>query len=183
MGPKRLRIGANLLATLGCALLVLACPSSTPTPAAGASTFCNALMGGGVVMLGATFNATGLRVSIQSPPDIYPSVVFFAALPGTSLQAITYDETNGTAATTLVMEAQTGGVTWFQASAADAETGTFSLTITDAGQAVAVDGGTSWPAPQGCLSVTLLPEGNLTDAGLGLVVNAPPSTSFCPCPF
>jgi hypothetical protein len=177
-----LRIGTYFLATLVCSVAAAGCPNSSPTAAAGTATFCNALTGGGVVVLGATSTANGLRLTIQSPPGTYPSVNFFAALPGNSLEAITYDETNGSAATTLVVEAATGGVTWFQASAENADTGSFSLTLTDAGEAVPVDGGISWPAPQGCLSATLLPNGNLTDAGLGLVVNAPPTTSFCPCP-
>jgi hypothetical protein len=177
-----LRIGALLFVATLCLAVVAGCPSSAPATAAGAATFCNALTGSDLVLLGATSTADGLRLTIQSPPGTYPSVAFFAALPGTVLQAITYDETNGTAATTLVREAVTGGVTWTQASAEDAVTGSFSLVLSDAGQAVAIDGGTSWPAPQGCLTATLLPLGNLTDAGLGLVINAPP-TAGCGCPL
>ena len=142
------------------------CPSSTPPTAAGSATFCNALTGSVVVVLTGTATAPGLSFTILSPDGDYPALQFFASLPGTSLEAITYDDTNGTGASTRVEEAPTGGVIWQQASAADVDVGTFSLVLTDAGASVPIDGGTLWPAPQGTLTVTLLPVGTLTDAGL-----------------
>jgi hypothetical protein len=176
----RLRRAARLLAvTLSAA--TAGCPSSTPPLAAGSATFCDALTGSVVVELGATSTAVGLRFSIQSPPGDYPALQFFAALPGTTLEAITYDETNGTGATTLVEEAPAGGVTWTQASAQTADTGSFSLVLTDAGVSAAIDGGTRWPAPQGTLTATLVPVGTLTDAGLLVLVYAPASFSAA-CP-
>ena len=177
-GISRLRRAARLLAvTLSAA--TAGCPSSTPPTAAGTATYSNALTGSVVVELGATSTAEGLRFSVQSPQGDYPALQFFAALPGATLEAITYDETNGTGATTLVEEAPTGGVTWTQASAETADTGSFSLTLTDAGESIAIDGGTSWPAPKGCLAARLVPLGTLTDAGLLVLVNAPTGVG-CP---
>lgn len=128
-------------------------------------------MGASVVTLSATSSADGLRFSIQTGADIYPALTFFASLPGTTLEAITYDALNGTGATTLVTEAATGGITWMQTSAANASAGAFALVLTDAGPAVAIDGGTHWPAPQGSLGALLVPVGSETDAGLGVAVN------------
>lgn len=186
----RLEDAARLV---GVALLLAAsgCPSSTPAPTAGVAIFCG--VDGGtmvpgtisnntstvVVVLGATSGADGLRFSIRTPADVYPSLTFFAALPGTTLEAITYDDTNGTAATTLVQEAATGGVTWLQTSAALATLGAFRLVLTDAGPAVAVDGGTSWPSPQGSLGAILVPVGTLTDAGIGVAAYS--TGGFCAC--
>jgi hypothetical protein len=177
-GVFRLRRAARLLAVV-LSVATAGCPSSTPPAAAGTATYSNALTGSVVVVLGATSTPGGLRFSIQSQQGDYPALQFFAALPGTTLEAVTYDETDGTGATTLVEEAPTGGVTWMQASAETADTGTFSLTLTDAGESIAVDGGTSWPAPQGCLTATLVPLGTLTDAGLLVLVNAPTGVG-CP---
>lgn len=156
------------------------CPSSTPPTAAGSATFCNALTGSVVVVLTGTATAPGLSFTILSPDGDYPALQFFASLPGTSLEAITYDDTNGTGASTRVEEAPTGGVIWQQASAADVDVGTFSLVLTDAGASVPIDGGTLWPAPQGTLTVTLLPVGTLTDAGLLVYVGTPLPTVGCP---
>jgi hypothetical protein len=132
-----------------------------------------------VVVLGASFGADGLRFSIQTPPDVYPSLAFFAALPGNTLEAIPYDDTNGTGATTLVQEAATGGVTWVQTSAAHAALGAFRLVVTDAGPAVTLDGGTSWPSPQGSLGAILVPLEGLTDAGIGVAAYS--TGGYCAC--
>jgi hypothetical protein len=177
-GISRLRRAARLLAVL-LSGVTAGCPSSTPPAAAGTATYFNALTGSVVVELGATSTAEGLRFSIQSLQGDYPALQFFAALPGTTLEAVTYDETNGTGATTLVEEAPAGGVTWRQASAENADAGSFSLVLTDAGESVAIDGGTGWPAPQGCLMASLVPVGTLTDAGVLVVVNAPSGVG-CP---
>jgi hypothetical protein len=149
--------------------LSLGCASGERT-AAGTATFCHAIIGFVLVDVGATSSTSGLRFSIQSLPNLYPSVAFEAALPGISLEALTYDVTNDTAATTTVQETATGGVTWTQVSAAEAQVGTFSLALTDAGEATPIDGGTAWLSPQGNLTVTLVPEGTLTDAGIVLFV-------------
>lgn len=157
------------------------CPSSTPITAAGTATFCGAINGSVVVDLGSTYSsADGLRFFIQSPVNDYPALAFQAALPGTALQAVTYDDSNGTAAGTSVQEAATGGISWTQVSASGAETGSFSLSLIDAGEAEATDGGTFWPAPQGTLSATLVPLGTATDAGVTVFVFFNPSQpAFC----
>jgi hypothetical protein len=152
-------------------LALLGCPSTKPVAAAGTATFCLAITGSTSVALDSTYSpAGGLRFSMDSVADTYPSLSFQAALPGTELLAITYDDTNGTAAGTTVQEAATGGITWTQVSAQGAQTGSFSLTLSDAGEAVVLDAGTLWPAPQGSLTVTLVPVGALTDAGIQVFV-------------
>ena len=156
------------------------CPSSTPPTAPGLATFCNAITGSVVVGLTGTSTAQGLTFSILSPDGDYPALQFFASLPGNTLQALTYDATNGTGATTHVEEAPTGGVIWQQASAENVDVGTFSLVVTDAGPSVPIDGGTRWAAPQGSLTATLLPVGSLTDAGLLVYVGTPFPTVGCP---
>lgn len=147
------------------------CPSTKPLAAAGTATFCLAITGSSSVSVDSTYSpAAGLRFSIESFADTYPSLSFQAALPGMELQPITYDDTNGTAAGTTVQEAATGGITWTQVSAQGAQAGSFSLALTGAGDAVALDGGTLWPAPEGSLTVTLVPVGTLTDAGIQVFV-------------
>ncbi len=147
------------------------CSSSTPTAPAGTATFSGAITGSSVVSLGSTYSVPdGLRFFIQSPADVYPALGFEAALPGTALQALTYDDTNGTAASTTVQEAATGGITWTQVSEQESTVGTFALLLSDAGESEATDGGTGWPSPQGCLTATLVPVGTLTDAGVTVVV-------------
>jgi hypothetical protein len=161
------------------ALAVVGCPSSTPPIAQGSATYCMALStfpGAVVVTLGATSTQSGLRFTIQSAANAYPSLSVFAALPGTSLEALVYDASNGSGATTLVYEAPTGGILWVQASAQDGDVGTFSLSVSDAGPAVPIDGGMSWPSPQAVFSAALLPVGTLTDAGLDVAV-----TTGAPC--
>jgi len=135
-----------------------------------------------VVVVGGTSSTGGLRFTIQSSAGDYPALTFFAALPGSSLQAITYDVTNGTAATTVVQETPTGGTSWTQASATNAAVGSFSLAFLDAGEAVATDAGTSWPSPQGSLTATLEPLGTLTDAGISLYISFPPNGLMCEAP-
>ncbi len=165
------------------ALAAAGCHSGAPPTPPATSVFCGALCSQGVVVLSATATAQGLRFSLQSPTGDYPALAFFAALPGTSLQALTYDVTNGTGATTLVQESPSGGTQWTQAASATVNVGSFSLTIADAGEALATDAGTSWPAPQGCLTATLLPVGTLTDAGLGVSVAFPATTNvYVLCP-
>ncbi len=124
-----------------------------------------------VVVLGATSTTDGLRFFIQSPVNAFPSLAFAAALPGTELQALTYNASNGTAASTTVQEAATGGITWAQVSDRVAQVGTFSLGLTDVGPTESIDGGTGWPSPQGSLSATLLPLGTVTDAGIAVSVS------------
>jgi hypothetical protein len=179
-GPQHLKVGlrkAVRLVGIALGVATAGCPNSTPPTAAGSATFCNGMTGSVVVGLSATSTAQGLSFSILSPDGDFPSVQFFASLPGSALEAITYDDTNGTGASTRVEEAPAGGVIWQQASAANVDVGTFSLVLTDAGPSVPIDGGTSWPAPQGppqgLLTATLLPVGTLTDAGLLLTVYAP----------
>jgi hypothetical protein len=184
-GPQHfVREKLGLRRALPLAVLLVAaagCPSSTPPSAAGSATFCNALTGSVVVVLTGTSTAQGLSFSILSPEGDYPALQFFASLPGTSLEAMTYDATNGTGASTRVEEAPTGGVTWQQASAANVDVGSFSLALTDAGPSVPIDGGTRWPTPQGTLTATLLPVGGLTDAGLLVTAYAPASFgAACP---
>jgi hypothetical protein len=137
------------------------------------------ITGAVVVVLEATSSDAGLRFSIQTAAGVYPALAFFAALPGTSLDALTYDETNGTGATTLVQEAATGGVTWMQSSAGNPNVGAFSLVVTSPGPIVPIDGGTRWPSPQGSLGVLLMPVGALTDAGIGAAVNTPGGVCAC----
>jgi hypothetical protein len=157
---------------------LVGCPSTKPVTAAGTATFCQAIIGSTEVMLDSSYApSAGLRFSIQSTVDAYPSLAFNAALPGTQLLAITYDDTNGTAAGTTVQEAATGGITWTQVSAQGTQTGSFSLALTDAGEALSIDGGTLWPAPQGSLTVTLVPLGTLTDAGVKVFVLFNPATT------
>ncbi len=167
-GNARLRRAARRLAL---AVSITGCASSLPTPPAGTATFSGAITGSVVVVLGATSASDGLRFFIQSPLNDFPSVAFAAALPGTSLASLTYDDTNGTAASTTVQEAATGGVTWVQVSDQVAQVGTFSLAITDPGQVEATDGGTAWPSPHGGLAATLVPLGTLTDAGIAVAVS------------
>ena len=165
---------------LALALCPLAgCTTNVPASPQGTSYFCGALCGSVIVVLDATSSADGLRLSIQSPVGDYPALAFFASLPGPSLQAITYDATNGSAATTVVQESPTAGVLWTQTSAANASIGSFSLTIADAGEAVSFDGGIRWPSAEGSLTATLQPTGTLTDAGLALLALFPPTTA-CP---
>ncbi len=140
---------------------------------------CGAICSSVVVVVGATSSANGLRFTIQSSAGDYPALAFFASLPGTSPQAITYDVTNGSAATTLVQETPTGGTLWTQSSATNAAVGSFSLALLDAGEALATDAGTSWPSPQGSLTATLEPVGTLTDAGIALYVSFPPNGGVC----
>jgi hypothetical protein len=122
-----------------------------------------------------------LRFFIQSPAGDYPAMTFQAALPGNAPQPIVYDDTNGTAASTTVQEAATGGVSWTQVSTSETQVGSFSLSFTDAGESQSTDGGTCWPSPQGALSATLLPVGTLTDAGLSVFVAFnPPAGTACP---
>ncbi|MGO9828503.1 MAG: hypothetical protein ACLPJH_00040 [Myxococcaceae bacterium] len=157
------------------------CRTNASATPAGEATVCGAICGSMFVVFSATSSAaSGLRFSIHSAGDEYPALAFFAALPGTSLEALTYDATNGAAATTVVQETPTGGTTWTQASATAANVGTFSLTITDTGQAVVTDAGTSWPSPQGFLTATLEPVGTLTDAGILLYVSfVYPPNGYC----
>jgi hypothetical protein len=171
----RLLAGALLVATSGC-------PGTTPLTAAGTATFSDAITGSVLVVPGATYSsAGGLRFFIQSPAGDYPALTFQAALPGNALQTLTYDDSNGTAASTTVQEAATGGVSWTQVSTDDTQAGTFSLALTDAGVAEVTDGGTCWPAPQGSLTATLVPMGTLTDAGLTVYVNFNPAAGkVCP---
>ncbi len=160
--------------------LVSGCHTNASAPPAGTAYVCGAICGSMVVAFGATSSPTsGLRFSLYSAAGDYPALAFFAALPGTSLEAITYDATNGAAATTVVQETPTGGTTWTQASASAANVGTFSLTVTDTGEAVVTDAGTSWPSPQGFLTATLEPLGTLTDAGILLYVSFPPNGTTC----
>ena len=158
-------------------LLLLAsvgCKTGSPATAGGAAYFCGALCASVVVNVGATSSSSaGLRFSIQSLTGDFPALAFFASLPGTSLEALTYDETNASAATTIVREAATGGTVWTQTSGASGTLGSFSLTILDAGEAVATDAGTEWPSPTGSLTGTLVPVGTLTDAGLLIGVSFP----------
>ena len=172
------RVARVLAAVL--AVATAGCPSSTPPTAAGQATFCNAITGSVVVGLTGTSTAQGLTFSILSPGGDYPSLQFFASLPGDTLQALTYDATNGTGASTHVEEAPTGGVIWQQASAENVDVGTFSLVVTDPGPSVPSDGGTRWPAPQGTLTATLLPVDSLTDAGLLVYVGTPAPAVGCP---
>jgi hypothetical protein len=146
--------------------------SSVPAPA-GSVVVCGAINSSAAVpvVIDATSTASGLRLSILSVANGYPALAFFATLPGEALLAITYDATNGAAASTTVVESPTGGTTWRQVSAQGASVGTFSLMLLDAGEAVAIDGGTEWPAPEGTLTGTLVPLGTLVDAGVGIGVS------------
>jgi len=157
---------------VGLAALAGGCTNDVAPAPPGTALVCGAIASSvGVVIDAASTASGGLRVSIQTPAGEYPAVAFFAALPGTELQAVTYDATVGAAANTMVVEAPTGGTAWTQVSAQNADVGTFSLVLADAGQAVAVDGGTSWPTPQGALNATLVPVGTLVDAGVGIAVS------------
>jgi hypothetical protein len=51
--------------------------------------------------------------------------------------------------------------------------------VTDAGPAVTLDGGTSWPTPHGSLGAILVPVGALTDAGIGVAAYS--TGGFCVC--
>jgi hypothetical protein len=169
---NRLRRAVGLLG-VGLAALAGGCTNDIAPAPPGTAVVCGAIANPGVgVVIDATSTASGgLRLSIQTPAGEYPAVAFFAALPGTELQAVTYDATVGAAANTMVVEAPTGGTAWTQVSAQNADVGTFSLVLADAGQAVPVDGGTSWPTPQGALNATLVPVGTLVDAGVGIAVS------------
>ena len=185
------RLGRLLVTVL--AVAAGGCTSTTPPPLTATAAFCG--VDGGtmvpgtitnlpygptlVVRLAAAFSAAGLTFSIQTGANVYPALTFFGSLPGDSLLTGTYDETNGTGATTTVQEAATGGVTWTQVSASNTNVGAFSLVVTDAGPAVSVDGGTSWPSPQGSLGAVLVPVGTLTDAGIAVAVNTPGNVCAC----
>jgi len=154
------------------------CRTNVPATPQGTAYVCGALCGSVVVALGASASPQGVSFFIQSPAGDFPALAFYATLPGTSLQAITYDESNGSGATTVVQEAATGGSQWTQTSGASGSVGSFSLVLTDAGVAVPTDGGTSWPSPQGMLTVTLEPTGTLNDAGLAVAVSFPTNAGW-----
>jgi len=159
------------------------CKASESTAPAGTSLFCGGICATGFVNVQATFSTAGLRFALATPEGRYPALIFYAALPGTALQAVTYDEGGGAAATTAVLEAATGGTVWTQATAAEANVGSFVLSVTDAGASESTDGGTRWPAPQGCLLASLQPQGQLTDAGVVVSVIFPGNTTtYVSCP-
>jgi hypothetical protein len=147
---------------------VCACHDNTPPPALVVSFGGDGgtITGTVVVSLGATSSAAGLRFFVHSLSGIYPAFAFLAELPGPSLQAITYDDTNALSASTTVQEAATGGVLWVQAFPPATDAGSFTLELSDAGPVESTDAGLAWPSPQGNLYGALVPTGDVTDAGI-----------------
>lgn len=149
------------------------CHANNAAPAAGTASFGyggGAITGNVVVTLGATSSSAGVSFFVQSLPGDYPALSFAAELPGPSLLAITYDDTNTLSARTTVQEAATGGVLWVQAFPSAGDAGSFGLVLTDAGPTESTDAGLQWLSPQGTLSGTLVPTGDITDAGISLTV-------------
>jgi hypothetical protein len=161
--------------------LLLGCPSATPPGAQGVVIYgfdsgpsgidgTSAITGQVVVVLGGISSDAGLSFYVQTPPQHYPALTFLAELPGTTLDAGTYDETNTLSAASTVQEAATGGVVWVQDFNSQLAVGTFTLVLYSVGPPSPIDGGTAWLLPQGYLWVTLVPLGNVTDAGITLCV-------------